>query len=115
MYHGLKFNRDGERDEIPGQTVTPCDDDSVDYYYSWGASKETEFPGLSDLLGRTLDEAFNEDRIILEAQHVRCRERPDRIFLNIANDAGPVKMMWVLDKLLHEEQASAAPLALASG
>lgn len=91
------------------QAVTPCDDDSVDYYYSWGASNETELPGLSDLLGRTLDEAFEEDRVMLEAQHQRRKERPDLQLLNIANDAGPVKMLWVLDKLLEEERAMASP------
>ena len=91
------------------QAVTPCDDDSVDYYYSWGASNETELPGLSDLLGSTLDVAFEEDRIMLEAQHQRHKERPDAPRLNIANDAGPVKMLWVLDKLLAEERAAAMP------
>ncbi|HSV70075.1 MAG TPA: aromatic ring-hydroxylating dioxygenase subunit alpha [Methylibium sp.] len=86
------------------QAVTPCDEDSVDYYYSWGASKETEFPGLSDLLGRGLDVAFNEDRRMLEAQHVRRKEKPDLKMVSIAHDAGPGKMLWVLDKLIREEQ-----------
>ncbi|QAZ40372.1 vanillate O-demethylase oxygenase [Methylibium sp. Pch-M] len=85
------------------QAVTPCDEDSVDYYYSWGASKETEFPGMSDLLGRALDQAFTEDRIMLEAQHLRRRERPDMKLVNITHDAGPGKMLWVLDKLIREE------------
>lgn len=85
------------------QAVTPCDADSVDYYYSWGASKETEFPGLSDLLGGTLDEAFTEDKIMLEAQHIRRKERPDLKMVNIGHDAGPGKMLWVLDKMIREE------------
>ena len=91
------------------QAVTPCDDDSVDYYYSWGASKETEFPGLSDLLGSTLDEAFEEDRIMLEAQHQRRKQRPNLQPLNIVNDTGPIKMLWVLDKLLAQERSATAP------
>lgn len=95
------------------QTVTPCDDDSVDYYYSWGASRETEIPGLSDLLGSTLDIAFDEDRVMLEAQHIRYQECPDAPRLNIANDAGPIKMLWVLDKLLAEEAAASEGLAAA--
>lgn len=44
---------------------------------------------------------------MLEAQHQRRKERPDRKLLNIANDAGPVKIFWVLDKLLQEERATA--------
>lgn len=89
------------------QAVTPCDEDSVDYYYSWGASKETEFPGLSDLLGSALDQAFNEDRIMLEAQHIRRKEKPGMTMVSIAHDAGPGKMLWVLDKLLREEAQEA--------
>lgn len=85
------------------QAVTPRDEDSVDYYYSWGASKETEVKGLSDLLGSALDEAFTEDRIMLEAQHLRRKEKPNLKMINISHDAGPGKMLWVLDKLIREE------------
>jgi hypothetical protein len=70
-------------------------------------------PGLSELLGRTLDIAFNEDRVVLEAQHIRRMERPEQKLLNIANDAGPIKMLWVLDNLLREERASGSAAASA--
>jgi phenylpropionate dioxygenase-like ring-hydroxylating dioxygenase large terminal subunit len=95
------------------QTVTPCDEDSVDYYYSWGASKDTEFPGLSNLLGGTLDEAFTEDKIMLEAQHIRRKEKPDMKMVNIAHDAGPGKMLWVLDKMIREENQTRPSLEVA--
>lgn len=58
---------------------------------------------MSDLLGRALDQAFTEDRIMLEAQHIRRKEKPNMKMVNIAHDAGPGKMLWVLDKLLKEE------------
>lgn len=86
------------------QSVTPRDADSVDYYYAWGASKETELPGFSDMLGRALDQAFDEDRRQLEAQHIRRSEKPDFPMVSIAHDAGPGKMLWVLDKLIKEER-----------
>ncbi|TDU28557.1 vanillate O-demethylase monooxygenase subunit [Panacagrimonas perspica] len=85
------------------QAVTPRDADSVDYYYSWGASRATEFPGLSDMLRDTLNIAFREDADVLEAQHIRVKERPHLKTIDIALDAGPGKMLWVLDKLLKEE------------
>jgi len=88
------------------QAVTPRDADSVDYYYSWGASRATEFPGLSDMLRDTLNLAFREDADVLEAQHVRVKERPNLKTIDIALDAGPGKMLWVLDKLLKEEGES---------
>lgn len=95
------------------QTVTPADADSVDYYFSWGAHKSTDFPGLSDLLRDILDVAFMEDARVLEAQHLRMKEKPDLKMIDIVHDAGPGKMLWVLDRLLKEEakEAEAASLA----
>ena len=93
------------------QAVTPCDEDSVEYYYSWGASKATDFPGLSQLLCDNLDDAFTEDRHALEAQHVRMKEKPNAPMVDIIHDAGPGKMLWLLDKVLKDEAKQAAMVA----
>ncbi|TAM13081.1 MAG: aromatic ring-hydroxylating dioxygenase subunit alpha [Nevskiaceae bacterium] len=87
------------------QSVTPCDDDSVDYYYSWGAdnASEARMPGLSDLLGGTLDIAFNEDKVMLEAQHLRRKEMPDFKMTRILHDAGPSMILRVLNTLIKKE------------
>jgi len=90
-------------DTWTSQAVTPRHADAVDYYYSWGTSKETDIPGLSDMLGQTLDIAFREDAVILEAQHERWREKPDFPMVDLPFDEGPAKMLWVLDRLLREE------------
>ena len=90
-------------DTWSSQAVTPCDEDSVDYYYSWGASRETDFPGASDMLREAVDVAFREDAVMLEAQHVRMKERPDLKLLDIRLDTGPGKILWVLDRLLKQE------------
>ena len=45
------------------QAITPRDEKSVDYYYSWGVSKKTDQPSLSDLLKEGLDRACAEDSI----------------------------------------------------
>lgn len=88
------------------QAVVPNDEHSVEYYFSWGSKKVFDFPGLSDLLRDVLDVAFLEDRHVLEAQHVRMIEKPDLKMVDIVHDAGPGKMLWVLDKLLKEEAAA---------
>lgn len=85
------------------QAVVPNDQNSVEYWFSWGSRKTFDFPGLSDLLREILDFAFLEDRDVLEAQHVRIAEMPDFPTVDIVHDAGPGKMLWVLDKLLKEE------------
>lgn len=89
------------------QTVTPRDEGSVDYYYSMGPRKEQDFPGLSEMMRETLDAAFREDARVLEAQYLRIKENPDMPRINIALDAGPGKMLWVLEKLLKEEAQEA--------
>lgn len=90
-------------DTWSSQAVTPRDEDSVDYYYAWGASRATDFPGASDMLVQATDVAFREDAVMLEAQHKRAKEKPDFKMVDVALDAGPGKMLWVLDKLLKEE------------
>lgn len=89
------------------QAVTPRTADHVDYYYSWGASRQCEFAGLSELLRDNLDDAFAEDRAVLEAQHVRWNERPDHPKIDIVHDAGPNRMLFLLDKLLRAERDAA--------
>ena len=95
-------------DTWTSQAVTPCDADSVDYYYAWGTSDATHVPGLADMLRESLDIAFREDAVQLEAQHLRMREKPDFPMVNLPFDEGPAKMLWVLDRLLREEQAAEA-------
>lgn len=85
------------------QAVTPRDATTVDYYYSWGASKATEQPGLSETLKEAIDAAFAEDKAMLEAQQRNILENPDFKGLDIGVDAGPGKILWVLDKLIKEE------------
>lgn len=50
-------------------------------------------------------------RDVLEAQHIRTKERPQFKPVDIALDAGPGKMLWVLDKLLREESEVRAVVA----
>ena len=82
---------------------TPRDEDWVDYYYSWGLSRATDVPGLSRTLLEATDAGFLEDKAILEAQHRNIRERPEGNLIDIKADAGPNKLLWVLDRMLAEE------------
>lgn len=94
-------------DTYTSQAVTPRDDGSIDYYFSWGTSKDTEFPGVVDLMYRTNFDAFLEDKRILEGQRQRRLEYPDAPQIDIVHDAGPGQMLWVLDKLIAAERVGA--------
>lgn len=90
-------------DTFSSQAVTPRDEGSIDYYFSWGVSKETEFPGVVDLMYQTNFDAFLEDKRILEGQRQRQLEYPDAPQIDIVHDSGPAQLLWVLDKLLAAE------------
>jgi len=97
------------------QAVTPRDEESVDYYYSWGVSKKTEQPGLADLLKEGLDAAFAEDKRMLEAQQLRIKEDPHfkQMGIGIA-DGGPARMLRVIEQLIREEQEAERASAVAA-
>ena len=84
-----------------------------------GPSVATDRPGLADLLLAGTNQAFAEDKAVLEAQHRNINERPDAPIINIVHDAGPEKMLRLLDRFLAEEAAEAAreanPLRRAHG
>lgn len=98
-------------DTFTSQAVTPCDAESVDYYYSWGAKRGSTTPGLIDLLIEANHKAFLEDKRILEGQFRRMQEKPDFQTFDYAHDSGPGKMLFVLDKLLKQEAEAAATLS----
>lgn len=100
-------------DTFTSQAVTPRDEGSVDYYFSWGTSKATWFPGIVELMHKTNLDAFLEDKRVLEGQWQRQRQYPDVPQVDIIHDAGPGRMLWVLDKLLEQEKPGRAARAVA--
>jgi phenylpropionate dioxygenase-like ring-hydroxylating dioxygenase large terminal subunit len=102
-------------DSYSSQAVTPVDDDTCEYYFSWGASRATDAPGLSDLLFETVAAAFREDRTVLEAQYRNVKEKPNGDKVNIAHDAGPEMLLRMLDHVLAEEAAEDKAAEPASG
>ncbi len=90
-------------DTHSSQAVTPRDEDWGDYYYSWGTSVATDSPGMSELLLETVNAAFVEDKVVLEAQWRNVKEKPQATQVGILLDAGPEKMLSLLDQFLAEE------------
>jgi vanillate O-demethylase monooxygenase subunit len=94
-------------DSYSSQAVTPRDARTVDYYYSWGLHRSTDAPGMSEMFLDAVNVGFLEDKAILEAQQRNIEERPDGNKIDIKLDAGPNKLLWLLDKLIAEENAPA--------
>ena len=67
--------------------------------------KSTDQPGLADLLKEGLDAAFIEDKLMLEAQKLRIKDDPGYRQMGIgAADAGPARMLRVIEQLIADEQ-----------
>jgi phenylpropionate dioxygenase-like ring-hydroxylating dioxygenase large terminal subunit len=96
------------------QAITPRDADWVDYYFSWGTSKATALPNMTESLMAWITEAFLEDKLTLEAQHKRMKAKPDFRMVDYAYDAGPGKMLWLLDKMLKDEARTSGVTAVAA-
>ncbi|QID17646.1 Rieske 2Fe-2S domain-containing protein [Nitrogeniibacter mangrovi] len=101
---------DGELllDTYTCQAVTPRDEGSLDYYYSWGPHRDTQQPGITQSLMAWAHEAFLEDKQMLEAQYLRVKEKPDHPVVDYIHDAGPGKLLWLLDKLIDDERTEDA-------
>ena len=66
---------------------------------------------MSPFLRDNLDDAFSEDRHVLDAQYVRWKKKPDYPMVDIVHDAGPTRMLWLLDKALKAELESNSAVA----
>ena len=94
-------------DSFTSQSITPRDADCVDYYYAWGAVKDSTPPGFVPLLIEAIDEAFLEDKRMLEAQHRNIKSKPEYKQVDYQHDGGPAKLLWLLDKKLQAENPAA--------
>lgn len=101
-------------DTFSSQAITPRDAGSVDYYYSWGCSRATDLPGITQLMHEANNQAFLEDKAILEGQYARMQEYADAPTVDIVHDGGPGKMLWILDQLLKDEAADDARRRIAA-
>lgn len=106
----------GERpDELPlfssftAQAVTPLTRRTTCYFFCFGPSDRT--PGAADLKHtfRALGErAFNEDRVMLEAQQQIIDADPSRRMVLFDVDKAPTLYRRLVEKLLKEEAAAGA-------
>jgi phenylpropionate dioxygenase-like ring-hydroxylating dioxygenase large terminal subunit len=85
------------------QTVTPLTDDRTCYFFAYGPwAKEPEHAETLYQLGLR---AFNEDRVMIEAQQRNINRAPDAKMLTIAIDSGVAQFRRLMeDAMLAERQ-----------
>jgi phenylpropionate dioxygenase-like ring-hydroxylating dioxygenase large terminal subunit len=84
------------------QAVTPLTDDRTWYFFAYGPwSKEPQHAETLYQLGL---KAFNEDRVMIEAQQRNINLSPDAKMMTIAIDSGVAQFRRMMDELMQAER-----------
>jgi vanillate O-demethylase monooxygenase subunit len=85
------------------QAVTPMSDRRSRYFFSWGPRRDHGDEALRDMLMGIADQAFNEDKVMIEAQQrVLDKTREPRI-MPTASDKGVTLFNRLVESLVREE------------
>jgi phenylpropionate dioxygenase-like ring-hydroxylating dioxygenase large terminal subunit len=89
------------------QAVTPLTDGSSRYFFCWGPRQEEHQinPQLIDILWNLAGKAFEEDRLMIEAQQRNINLQTGAPINAITHDRGPTMMRRVIDRL-HAAEAT---------
>ena len=80
---------------------------STHFFWNYLHDFEIENPNISLSLRNSLEEAFNEDKAIIEAQQVVFDRDPNYQLLAIGADAALTYFRWVLARRIEAEKGAA--------
>ncbi len=83
--------------------LTPETDTTCFYFWSTANGFRPNDPAATDSLFSEIAGAFNEDRVVVEAQQARLSELGEAALVDIATDAARMHMRRTVDRLLAEE------------
>ncbi len=92
--------------------LTPVDERTVDQYWGFARDFRPDDAETDEIIARSIDVTFNEDRSILAGQQRNFEQRPNQRMLNNSADAGVELARRVIDEMLAADRTE--PLARAS-
>jgi phenylpropionate dioxygenase-like ring-hydroxylating dioxygenase large terminal subunit len=84
------------------QAVTPMTEESARYFFCWGPHKNHGDAAMRDMLMGIADQAFGEDKVMIEAQHKVIRSTPNPQIMPTAHDRGVTIFNRMVEKLARE-------------
>lgn len=87
------------------QAVTPMTADTTRYFYTWGPSARTGTVEEAGVMRQILNQAFLEDKRIIEQQHRIIALDSDRQPMPTVHDKGLILFQRLMQRLMREEQA----------
>jgi phenylpropionate dioxygenase-like ring-hydroxylating dioxygenase large terminal subunit len=85
------------------QAVTPLTDKTSRYFFSWGPHRKHGDEKLRDTLMAMADQAFNEDKVMIEAQQCVIDRTPDPQVMPTAHDKGVTMFNRLVERLARAE------------
>lgn len=95
---------------VDDQAVTAMTDRSARYFYAAGARAQDLAWEQVEKLFKQTEQAFHEDKVIIEAQQKVIDLEPGRAMVPMSFDAGPIQYRRILRQLA-EREAAPAPVA----
>jgi phenylpropionate dioxygenase-like ring-hydroxylating dioxygenase large terminal subunit len=89
----------GEGITFTSQAVTPLTDKTARYFFSWGPRRDQGDAALRDMLMGIAQQAFSEDRLMIEAQQRVIDGSPACRILPTGADAGVIQYNRLVEKL----------------
>ena len=105
----------GTRQYRNAQFMTPETRSSTHFFWNYLHDFDTDNPNITLSLRHSLEEGFNEDKAIIEAQQKVFDADPGYQMLAIRADAALSHFRWALDQRLSAERAARAASETASG
>ncbi|MCW2394994.1 MULTISPECIES: aromatic ring-hydroxylating dioxygenase subunit alpha [unclassified Sphingobium] len=88
------------------QAVTPMRDKSARYFFSWGPHRSHGDEALRDVLMRMADQAFAEDKVMIEAQQRVIDDTEEVQVMPTVHDRGVTLFNRLVEKLARQESGS---------
>jgi vanillate O-demethylase monooxygenase subunit len=85
------------------QAVTPLTDRTSRYFFSWGPHRRYGDEAYRDVLMTMANQAFGEDKVMIEAQQQVIDQTPDPKVMPTAHDRGVTMFNRLVEKLAREE------------
>ncbi|MCW2369965.1 vanillate O-demethylase monooxygenase subunit [Sphingobium sp. B11D3D] len=88
------------------QAVTPMRDKSARYFFSWGPHRSHGDEALRDVLMRMADQAFAEDKVMIEAQQRVIDDTEEVQVMPTVHDRGVTLFNRLVEKLARQESGA---------
>ena len=85
------------------QAVTPMGDKTARYFFSWGPQRDHGGEALRDMLMGIAAKAFDEDKVMIEAQQRVIDMTPDPRVMPTAHDRGVTLFNRLVERLSRSE------------